>query len=364
MAYLFTSESVCAGHPDKICDQISDAIVDAALSVDPMARVAVETAVKESVFLLGEVTVAEPLDYAAIARGVLEDLGYTKPAWGFGTHSPVQVEVREQSRDIALGVDSEGAGDQGLMFGYACRQTDELMPLPIVLAHRLTREMDELMEKHAWLRPDGKAQVTVAYEGRTPVGVPTVVLAKPHDPARDMDDVKAVLVDELVAPLLEEYGYDVTDTKVILNGTGKWEVGGPASDSGVTGRKIIVDTYGGWARHGGGCFSGKDATKVDRSGAYMARYVAKQVVAAGLAEECELQVAYVIGGREPVSLLIETHGTEKKPMKQLYDYVSSLTDFSVGDMISKLDLRQPQYLSTAAYGHFGPEGYAWERVVV
>jgi S-adenosylmethionine synthetase len=363
MTYLFTSESVCAGHPDKICDQISDAVVDAALKVDPKARVAVECGVKESVFMIGEVTAKSILDYAGIARRKIRDLGYTKEIYGFTDKSPITVQIKQQSGDIAKGVDHGGAGDQGLMFGYACRQTPEFMPLPIVLAHRLARKLDELMESYDFLRPDGKTQVTVKYEGRKPVKVETVVLAKPHDPKVGYDELKAFLFREAVLPVLDEYNYSITPKQLILNGTGKWEMGGPVSDSGVTGRKIIVDTYGGWARHGGGCFSGKDPTKVDRSGAYAARWVAKNIVAVKLAEECEVQVAYVIGQPEPVSLMIETFGTEKKSQKLIREFVNSLTSFNVKEILEKLDLRKPIFAPTATYGHFGREGVSWEKIV-
>lgn len=363
MSYLFTSESVCAGHPDKICDQISDAVVDAALKADPKARVAVETGVKESVFMIGEVTCKEQLDYEQLATRVIQRLGYTKEEYGFSDKSPIRAEIKQQSGDIAVGVDDGGAGDQGLMFGYACRQTPELMPLPIMAAHRLARRLDELMAKYDFLRPDGKTQVTVEYMGRKPKRIVTVVLAKPHDPKISYDELKELLIRESVNQIIGEYGFAVKPDQVILNGTGKWEIGGPASDSGVTGRKIIVDTYGGWARHGGGCFSGKDPTKVDRSGAYAARWVAKNIVAHELASECEVQVAYVIGQKEPVSLMIETFGTEKKSQKLIRESVNQLISFDVQEIIEKLDLRKPIYAQTSAYGHFGRAGVPWEEVV-
>lgn len=363
MSYLFTSESVCAGHPDKICDAISDAVVDAALSRDKRARVAVEVAVKQSVTMIGEVTCKQSIDYKKIAVGVVRKLGYIRPEYGFSNKSPVRVEIKQQSGDIAVGVDGGGAGDQGMMFGYACGQTPELMPLPIVLAHRLAEAMDVVQRQVGWLRPDGKTQVTVEYEGRKPVGVKTVVLAKPHDPAISNAELKQELKRMVVDKVLVKYGYEVEDEQLIVNGTGKWEIGGPASDSGVTGRKIVVDTYGGWSRVGGGCFSGKDATKVDRSGAYAARWVAKNIVAAGLAEECEVQVAYVIGQPEPVSLMLETFGSEKKPLKLIRDYVGSLTSFGVEEIVEKLDLRKPGFAKLSVYGHFGREGLSWEKVV-
>lgn len=361
-SYIFTSESVCAGHPDKICDQISDAVVDAALEVNKQARVAVEVGVKESVFMIGEVTCKKVLNYKSIARKVIKDLGYVGRRHNFSDESHIEVQIKQQSGDIAMGVDDGGAGDQGLMFGYACCQTPELMPLPIVLAHKLTRGMDELMDKYDLLRPDGKSQVTVRYEGRKLVKVEKVILAKPHDQGVSVREVKDLLKKEVVDVVLSGYGCEVGKEQIIVNGTGKWEIGGPASDSGVTGRKIIVDTYGGWSRHGGGCFSGKDATKVDRSGAYMARWAAKKVVDEGLADECEIQVAYVIGGKEPVSVMVETFGTGKETNKYILDHIKELTDFSVADMMDKLDLRKPVFQQTVAYGHFGREGFVWEEV--
>jgi S-adenosylmethionine synthetase len=364
MSYLFTSESVSAGHPDKICDQISDAVVDAALRVDPGSRVAVETLVTTNrVVMAGEVTCKEPIGYRRLATRVIGELGYTKPEYGFSDKSPVEVYVHQQSPDIAVGVDEGGAGDQGLMFGYACRQTKELMPLPIVLAHALARGMDKLKKKYAYLRPDGKSQVTVKYEGRKPVGIERVVLAVPHDPEVNNQDLKLMLIDELVKPLISKYPFRIKPSQIIVNGTGYWEIGGPASDTGVTGRKIIVDTYGGWARHGGGCFSGKDPTKVDRSGAYAARWVAKNVVAAKLAGECEVQVAYVIGQAKPVSIMVETFGSAIKSDRIIRESVNRLTSFKVGEILEKLDLRKPVFEKTAAYGHFGRRGLSWEEIV-
>lgn len=363
MSYLFTSESVCAGHPDKICDQISDAVVDAAMIVDPKARVAVEVGVKESVFMIGEVTCKQSIGYREVANRIIKKLGYTKPIYGFTEKSPIIVQIKHQSGDIAVGVDDGGAGDQGLMFGYACKQTKELMPLPIMLAHRLAKRLDDLMATYEFLRPDGKTQVTVEYVKRKPKKIATVVLAKPHDPKVSYEELKAFLYKQAVVPILDEYGYAIKQNQLILNGTGKWEIGGPYSDSGVTGRKIIVDTYGGWARHGGGCFSGKDPTKVDRSGAYAARWVAKNIVANRLADECEVQVAYVIGQAKPVSLMIETFGSERKSKKLISEYAHSLTSFKVGEILEKLDLRKPIFAQTATYGHFGREGVSWEEIV-
>ncbi len=363
----FTSESVAAGHPDKICDQISDAIVDAALTIDPRSRVAVETLVTVNrVVLAGEVTCSKPLPYAQIARRVIKDLGYTDGIYRFSHRSPISVYVHEQSPDIAVGVDSGGAGDQGMMFGYACSETPELMPLPIVLAHRLVERLDEVREKGTlpFLRPDGKSEVKVAYENGKPVGISRVVIAVPHDPKVSNRELTRHLTNWVIQPVLKQYLMNVPNKRdIIVNGTGKWEIGGPASDTGVTGRKIIVDTYGGYARHGGGCFSGKDPTKVDRSAAYACRYIAKNVVAAGLADRCEVRVAYVIGHRDPIAKSIECFGTEKKTLKAIESFAWKLLDLSVPGILAGLDLRRPIYRETARYGHFGRDGFSWERVV-
>ena len=362
---IFASESVCAGHPDKICDQISDAVVDAALAVDPYSRVAVETAVKQKVLIFGEVTCNGFIDYEEIARRVIKDLGYTRPEWGFYDRSPVEVNVSQQSLDIAGGVDDGGAGDQGMMFGYACSETKELMPLPITLAHALAKKMDELKIKGlTYLRPDGKSEVTVRYEKGKPVFVEKVVLAVPHDPSLENEQVAKDLYRLAVLPLLEACRMpSIKMSQLVVNGCkGKWEIGGPASDSGLTGRKIIVDSYGGMARVGGGAFSGKDVTKVDRSGAYGARFIAKNVVAAGLADRCEVQIVYVIGQAEPIARAIETFGTGKKPAKAIEDYAWKLLDLSVKGIIDGLNLRQPIYRQTASYGHFGHPEYPWEMI--
>ncbi|MBI4066167.1 methionine adenosyltransferase [Candidatus Gottesmanbacteria bacterium] len=363
----FTSESVAAGHPDKICDQISDAIVDAALGIDPASRVAVETLVTTNrVVLAGEVTCPRPLPYEQIARRVIKDLGYTDGMYDFSYRSPISVYIHEQSPDIAVGVDSGGAGDQGMMFGYACRETMELMPLPIILAHRLVERLDETREKDTlpFLRPDGKSEVKVSYDKGKPVGVERVVIAVPHDPRLSNKEVKRQLINWVIKPVLKQYGFKTPkDKDIIVNGTGKWEIGGPASDTGVTGRKIIVDTYGSFARHGGGCFSGKDPTKVDRSAAYACRYIAKNIVAAGLADRCEIRVAYVIGIREPIAKNIETFGTERKSLKIIESFAWRLLDLSVPGILEGLKLRRPIYQQTARYGHFGRDGFPWERVV-
>jgi S-adenosylmethionine synthetase len=362
----FTSESVAAGHPDKVCDQISDAVLDAALEADPKSRVAVETLVTvNQVCMAGEVTCPKALDYEAIARGVIKRLGYTNPTLNFTDQSPVNVYIHQQSPDIAMGADVDGAGDQGMMFGYACNETKELMPLPIILSHRLVEAMDTLREtqKIPCLRPDGKSEVKVRYENSKPVAVETVVLAVPHDQCVTKEELQKQLYELAVKPVLESYGFTVSESVCILNGTGKWEIGEPATDTGVTGRKIIVDSYGGMARIGGGAFSGKDPTKVDRSGAYGARYVAKNIVGNGLADRCEVQLAYVIGLAQPITVAIETFGTEKQDMKTIEDFAGKLLDLSVKGIIEGLSLRQPIYEKTAAYGHFGREEFPWEKVV-
>lgn len=363
---LFSSESVCAGHPDKICDQVSDAVLDAALKVDPHSRVACETLVTTNKLVLaGEITCSESLDYKSIARKVVNDLGFTKDIYNFGPKTDIEVYIHEQSKDIAVGVDDGGAGDQGMMFGYATNETPEFMPLPITLAHELTRKMDELATKDMpFLRPDGKSQVTALYENGKPISVEKIVLAKPHDPKIDKEEVKRELFNQAVLPLLKKYHLPkIQEKEVIFNGTGVWEIGGPASDTGVTGRKIVVDTYGGMGRIGGGCFSGKDPSKVDRSAAYAARFLAKNIVAQDLADRCEVQLAYAIGTKYPVGKAIETFGTGKKDQKIIEDYAWGLLDLSVGGIIKALNLLQPIYQSTAHYGHFGHEEYPWEKLV-
>lgn len=362
---IFASESVCMGHPDKICDQISDAILDEAIKVYPKSRVALETLVtKNHVVLAGEVTCPQPLDYENIARKVIFDLGYTNPALGFTDKSPIEVFVHHQSPEISQGVDTGGAGDQGMMFGYAVRETPEFMPLPISLAHALAEKMDQLKGKQLpYLLPDGKCEFSVKYEGGKPVGVETVVMAAPHDQSVSKDQVKADLFKLAIQPILEEFNLKpISVGQVILNGTGKWAIGGPASDTGVTGRKIVVDTYGGMGRLGGGCFSGKDPTKVDRSAAYGVRFVAKNIVAAGLADRCEVQAAYVIGYNDPIAKAIETFGTEKKPLKVIEDFAWNLINLSTQGIVKHLDLLRPIYRKTARYGHFGHPEYPWEKI--
>ncbi len=365
--WLFTSESVCAGHPDKICDAISDVILDAALAQDPHARTGIETvAGANQICLFGEIKTTAKLDYEAIARAKVAELGYTNPAWGFSQESSFSNNLHEQSPEIALGVDQDGAGDQGMMFGYACDETPELVPLPITLAHAITRRIDEARQQAElkWLRPDGKAQVTVRYEGDKPVGIEKLVAAVAHDEKASPRRVRADVIEHIFAPVLEEYGFLLPpEEDIVVNGTGLWHIPGPESDAGLTGRKIVVDTYGGYARVGGGAFSGKDPSKVDRSGAYAARYIAKNIVAAGLATKCEVGLAYVIGKPQPLMQTIETFGTATVGDGELYAYKDRLIDTSVKGVIDALDLARPIYSQTSAYGHFGKTGLPWEEVV-
>jgi len=363
---LFSSESVCAGHPDKICDQVSDAILDAALKVDPYSRVACETMVTANKLILaGEITCCQKLDYRKIAKKVIKNLGYTKDIYHFSPQADIEVYIHEQSRDISIGVDDGGAGDQGMMFGYATDETPQLMPLPITLAHELSKSMDEMAKtKMPFLRPDGKSQVTVRYENGKPIFVEKIVLAKPHDPKINKEEVKNSLYKNIVLPILEKYRLpSVNINNIIFNGTGVWEIGGPATDTGVTGRKIVVDTYGGMGRIGGGCFSGKDPSKVDRSAAYSARYIAKNIIANNLACKCEIQLAYAIGTKYPVCKTIETFDTAKKNHKIIEDFAWNLLDLSVGGIIKTFDLQKPIYQQTASYGHFGNPKYSWEKIV-
>ena len=362
---LFTSESVCAGHPDKICDQISDAVLDAALDIDKNSRVAMETLVTvNKIVLAGEVSCNGKLDYKRIVREKVDELGYTNPIFNFSRESEIEVLVHEQSPDIAVGVDNDGAGDQGMMFGYACNETPQLMPLPIVLAHELCQKMDELQfGRLNYLRPDGKAEVGIRYENGSPIAIEKIVLAKPFDPKADLNQVKNDLYQLAIVPVLTKYKLNsLTEEEIVFNGTGKWEIGGPASDTGVTGRKIVVDAYGGMGRIGGGCFSGKDPTKVDRSAAYAARFLAKNIVAKEMADRCEVQLAYVIGQKDPIIKSIETFGTEKTEIKKIEDFVWNLMDLSVKGIIEKFDLKRPIYQKTARYGHFGNDEYPWEGI--
>lgn len=363
----FTSESVCAGHPDKICDQISDAILDKAIKIDPFSRVAVETLVtKNHITIAGEVTCPKKINYKLITRRVIKNLGYTNSLFGFSHHSPINILIHQQSPDISTGVDTGGAGDQGMMFGYACRETPELMPLPITLAHRLVEKIDKLRKTSLpYLRPDGKSEVRIRYEKTKPIAVEKIVIAVPHDPKVKTNQVKKDLYQKAVIPVLKKYKFKPPGLKhFILNGTGKWEIGGPASDTGVTGRKIIVDTYGGMGRVGGGCFSGKDVSKVDRSAAYGARFIAKNIISAKLADRCEIQIAYVIGKKLPICRSIETFGTAKKSQKIINSFAWELLDMSTESIINTLNLRQPIYEKTASYGHFGRHQFPWEKIIV
>ncbi|MGF7228762.1 MAG: methionine adenosyltransferase [Candidatus Saccharibacteria bacterium] len=367
----FASESVCAGHPDKVADQISDAIVDALLAQDKYSHVAVEVLVADNrVVLAGEVKTSATVDFAEIARTEIQRLGYTDPSWGFSDVSPVENYIHQQSPEIAVGVDGHGtgedhgAGDQGMMFGYATNETPEYLPLPITLAHALTRAIDTAREDNVlgYLRPDGKAQVVVNYENGKPASIEHVTIAVPHNENVTVEEVRKDIFEQIVTPVLKKYGYSITTEQLIVNGTGVWYTPGPSSDAGLTGRKIVVDGYGGFARVGGGAFSGKDPSKVDRSGAYAARYIAKNIVAAGLADEAEVALAYYIGAHAPVSFTITTFGTGKKPEDEIYQFAKDLLVPSVKNIVEQLNLRQPIYRQTAAYGHFGREGLPWEAI--
>ena len=375
---LFTSESVTEGHPDKVCDRIADAVLDAYLKQDPLSRVALEVCCKgEHMYLLGEITSRGSVDLPAVARRVIGDIGYTSPDLGFDDKSAeIVCNIEKQSPDIAMGVDSSveekegerdkygriGAGDQGMMFGYACSETPELMPLAISLAHKLTRRLTFVRKEGIlpFLRPDGKAQVTVRYVGGKPAGIDTVVVSTQHDPSVEMEDLRVAVKREVIDTVIPAEMMD-EGTKLYINPTGRFVLGGPAGDSGVTGRKIIVDTYGGYCPHGGGAFSGKDPTKVDRSACYMARYICKNVVAAGLAERCQMQVAYAIGVARPVSVTVDTFGTGQVADAELARAVQVVFDLRPAAIIDKLGLAAPIYENTSDYGHFGREGFSWER---
>jgi len=355
--HVFTSESVTEGHPDKIADQISDAILDAILSKDPGARVACETLVTTGMAVVaGEITTSTYVHIPDIVRGTITSIGYTDANFGFDAQTcAVLTTIDRQSADIAMGVDRGGAGDQGMMFGYATDETPSLMPLPIVLAHRLAERLAVVRKagELAWLRPDGKTQVSVAYEGPKPVGISKIVVSAQHSELIDNAELRAGVIEQVVRPVVREAGFDVAERDILVNPTGRFVVGGPQGDAGLTGRKIIVDTYGGMARHGGGAFSGKDPSKVDRSATYAMRWVAKNIVAAGLARRCEAQVAYAIGVAEPVSIMVETFGTGTVPQEALETAVREVFDLTPGGIIQALNLRNPIYRPTAAYGHFG-----------
>lgn len=362
----FASESVCAGHPDKIADAISDAIVDAILAQDANGRTGVEVLVAaDRVVLAGEVNTTAQVDFEAIARAQIQRLGYTNPDWDFSDTSQIENYIHQQSSEIAVGVDNDGAGDQGMMFGFATNETPEFLPTPIAIAHKLTFSLDEAREskKLPYLRPDGKAQVVVNYEDGKPVGIDHVTIAIPHNEDITLEQVRKDVYEQIIVPVLESYGYSVPLEKVVVNGTGVWYTPGPTSDAGLTGRKIVVDGYGGFGRVGGGAFSGKDPSKVDRSGAYAARFLAKNIVAAGLADECEVALAYYIGAKEPVSFTINTFGTGKKPEDEIYAFAKDLLIPSVKNIVEALNLRRPIYLQTVAYGHFGKSGLPWEEIV-
>ncbi|MDX1642755.1 MAG: methionine adenosyltransferase [Thermoanaerobaculia bacterium] len=364
--YLFTSESVTEGHPDKVADQISDAILDEVLRQDPSGRVACETLVTTGlVILAGEITTDAEIDHPEVARDAIREIGYTDPGWGFGADDcAVLCSIDQQSADIAMGVDTGGAGDQGLMFGYACRETPELMPLPITMAHALTRRLAEVRKSGEveQFRPDGKSQVTIEYRGLEPVRVHTVVVSTQHIPDISQQDLRQLVIDRVIRPTVDASLFD-DDTIIHVNPTGRFVTGGPKGDCGVTGRKIIVDTYGGMASHGGGAFSGKDPTKVDRSASYMARYVAKNLVAAGLAGRATVQLAYAIGVAEPVSVHVMTSGTGAIPDRQIEALVREHFPLTPSEIIETLDLRRPIYRRTAAGGHFGrdEDDFTWER---
>jgi S-adenosylmethionine synthetase len=370
--HLFSSESVTEGHPDKVCDQISDAILDDLISQDPKSRVACETLVTTGLVLIaGEITSEGYCEFQKVVRDTVKEIGYTRAKYGFDYQTcSVISTIHEQSPDIARGVEDtedheQGAGDQGLMFGYACRETEELMPMPIMLAHKLVRRLSQVRREKVldYLRPDGKSQVTIEYEGNTPKRVEAVVIAAQHNPEVKMsdlrEDIKRVVIKEIIpAEMFDK------NTKVFINETGRFEQGGPLADSGVTGRKIIVDTYGGVGSHGGGCFSGKDPSKVDRSGSYMARYIAKNLVSAGIADKLEVQMAYAIGVAQPVSLMVDSFDTAKISEDKIKELIQAHFDLSPRGMIKTLDLLRPIYKKTACYGHFGrtEKEFTWERV--
>ncbi len=364
--YLFTSESVTEGHPDKICDQISDAILDAVLAQDPTGRVACETLTTTGLILIsGEITTTATIDYSKIARQTMKGIGYDRAKYGFDAETcAVMSTIDAQSPDIAMGVNTGGAGDQGIMFGYACTETKELMPLPIQMAHQLGKNMSNLRRNGTlgYLRPDGKTQVTVEYEGFKPVRIDAVVISSQHSPDVTIEQIREDVIDHVIKPTLPAELLD-KDTKYYVNPTGRFVTGGPMGDTGLTGRKIIVDTYGGAAPHGGGAFSGKDPTKVDRSACYMARYVAKNIVAAGLAERCQVQLAYAIGVADPVSVYVDCYGTSKVDEDKLTEIVRANFSLTPLGIIESLKLRQPIYQATAAFGHFGREeaSFTWEK---
>lgn len=373
--HFFTSESVTKGHPDKICDQISDSVLDAILEQDPYARVACECAVNTGlVLVMGEITTKGYVDIPKIVRKTITDIGYTRAKFGFdGNTCGIITSIDEQSSDIAMGVDKSldakeneeenGAGDQGIMFGFACNETEEYMPLPISLANKLALRLTEVRENGTleYLRPDGKTQVTIEYDGDKPVRVDTVVISTQHDEKVSLDTIKHDMIEYVIKEVIDENLLD-ENTKYFINPTGRFVIGGPQGDSGLTGRKIIVDTYGGYSRHGGGAFSGKDPTKVDRSASYMARYIAKNIVASGICDKIEIEVAYAIGVARPVSIYVNTYGTSKLSDEKIVEIINENFDLRPTKIIEHLDLRRPIYKQTAAYGHFGRSEFPWEKL--
>lgn len=374
--HFFTSESVTKGHPDKICDQISDSVLDAIIAQDPYARVACECAVNTGlVLVMGEITTSGYVDIPKIVRKTIKDIGYTRAKYGFdGSTCGIISSIDEQSSDIAMGVnksldsddsteEENGAGDQGIMFGFACNETEEYMPLPISLANKLAFKLTEVREDGTldYLRPDGKTQVTVEYDGDKPVRVDTIVISTQHDEKVSLDTIKEDMINHVVKAVIDERLLD-ENTKYFINPTGRFVIGGPQGDSGLTGRKIIVDTYGGYARHGGGAFSGKDPTKVDRSASYMARYIAKNIVASGICDKIEIEVAYAIGVARPVSIYVNTYGTSKLRDEKIVEIINENFDLRPTRIIEHLDLRKPIYRKTAAYGHFGRNEFPWEKL--
>ncbi len=374
-SYLFTSESVGEGHPDKLCDQISDGILDECLRQDSESHVAAETFACQALILVGgEVTTEAYVDVQQVARDVAKRIGYTNPAYGLDYNSMAVLNmIHSQAADINQGVvgkglsefkGQQGAGDQGMMFGFACKETPELMPAPIMYSHKLMEKSSELRKSGTikWFRPDSKGQVTIQYEGHKPVRIDTVVISQQHDPDISYEEIRETIIRDLIKPVLEPTGLLDSETKYFVNPTGRFCIGGPVGDSGLTGRKIIVDTYGGMGRHGGGAFSGKDPSKVDRSGAYMARYIAKNVVAAGFAERCEIQLAYAIGVPFPVSIMAETFGTASVPEEKIVEAIKKVFDCTPAGIIKTLDLKRPIYSATATYGHFGRSEFSWEKL--
>lgn len=369
--FLFTSESITEGHPDKVCDQISDRILDALLEQDPMSRCACEvTAEPGAVHIMGEITTGAEVDYEECARQVIRRIGYTRDEYGFTDKCQISCSLHKQSPDIAMGVNNAmddekalGAGDQGMMFGYACNETPSYMPLAIQLANELTRRLTYVRRAGilTYLRPDGKSQVTVEYVDGKPHRIEAIVISAQHDDTVPIGKLREEIMDNVILPVIPDALWDA-NTKIYINPTGRFVLGGPAADTGLTGRKIIADTYGGYARHGGGAFSGKDPTKVDRSAAYMARYIAKHIVAAGLADKCEIQLSYAIGVAQPVSIMVDTFGTNKIPEDVIQSWVLLHIDLRPGAIIETLNLRRPIYEKTAAYGHFGREEFPWEKL--